>query len=144
MSGAVHISKSFSQELAQLRDLIVRMGGMVENQLASAAQAVADADAAAAARAVEQDPAVDALEREVEQLAIQTLALRQPVADDLRQIIAVLKMSSDLERIGDYAANVAKRCIVLSEFSLPFTLTGFASMARLARPIHGVDGVDAL
>ena len=66
-------------------------------------------DAAAATRAVEEDPKVDALEREVETFVIRLLALRQPVAGDLRQIVAALKITGDLERIGDYAANVAKR-----------------------------------
>ena len=133
MSEATHISSTFAQELAQLRDMIVRMGGMVENQLALAAQAVVDFDSSASSRAVEQDPAVDALEREIEQLVIRMIALRQPVANDLRQVIAALKMTSDLERIGDYAANVAKRSVVLAQFSLPFTLTGLASMARLVQ-----------
>ncbi len=70
---------------------------------------------------MEQDPAVDALEREVESFVIRMLALRQPMAQDLRQIVAALKITRDLERIGDYAANVAKRSIVLSQFSLPFS-----------------------
>ena len=74
-------------------------------------------DAAAATRAVEEDPKVDALEREAEQFVIRLLALRQPVAGDLRQIVMALKITGDLERIGDYAANVAKRSIVLAEFS---------------------------
>jgi phosphate transport system protein len=76
---------------------------------------------------------VDALERELESFVIRLLALRQPVAQDLRQIVAALKMSSDLERIGDYAANVAKRSIVLSQFNLPFKLGGLAHMARLVQ-----------
>jgi phosphate transport system protein len=69
----------------------------------------------------------------VESFLIRLLALRQPVAGDLRQIVAALKMSSDLERIGDYAANVAKRSIVLSQFRLPFKLGGLANMARLVQ-----------
>ena len=82
---------------------------------------------------MEEDPQVDALEREVEQFVIRLLALRQPMAQDLRQIVAGLKITSDLERIGDYAANVAKRSIVLEQFSLPFTLGGLAHMARLVQ-----------
>jgi phosphate transport system protein len=82
---------------------------------------------------VQQDPAVDALERQVEQLVIRMLALRQPMASDLRQIVSALKITSALERIGDYAKNVAKRSIVLGQFALPFSLTGLATMARLVQ-----------
>jgi phosphate transport system protein len=127
------IVKSYEQELQRLRDLLVEMGGLVESQLATAILAVVELDIDAATRTVEQDPAVDALEREVESFVIRLLALRQPVAGDLRQIVAALKMTSDLERIGDYAANVAKRSIVLSQFSLPFKLGGLAHMARLVQ-----------
>ena len=87
----------------------------------------------AATRAVEEDPKVDALEREVEQFVIRMLALRQPMAGDLRQIVAALKITGDLERIGDYAANVAKRSIVLAQFPLPYSLGGLAHMARLVQ-----------
>jgi len=128
-----HIVKSYEQELKRLRDLLVEMGGLVEAQLATATLAVVEQDTDAATRAVEQDPAVDALEREVETFVIRLLALRQPMAGDLRQIVAALKMSSDLERIGDYAANVAKRSIVLSQFNLSFKLSGLAHMARLVQ-----------
>ena len=107
-----HIVRSFEQELTQLRDKLVEMGGLLENQLASATAAVTQGDGAAATAAMEQDPAVDALERDIEQFVIRLLALRQPLASDLRQVVASLKISSDLERIGDYAANVAKRTIV--------------------------------
>ena len=130
---AEHIVTSFGQELKRLRDLLVEMGGLVEAQVATATIAVVEQDVEAAARTVEQDPAVDALEREVESFVIRLLALRQPVAQDLRQIVAALKMSSDFERIGDYAANVAKRSIVLSQFNLPFKLSGLAHMARLVQ-----------
>jgi phosphate transport system protein len=128
-----HIVRSYAQELAALRDRIAQMGGMVEAQVAAAAMAVVHQDSAAASQAVEQDPAVDALEREVEGQVIQMLALRQPMAQDLRQIVAALKITSALERIGDYAANVAKRSIVLAQFSLPFSLSGIAHMARLVQ-----------
>ncbi len=128
-----HIVKSYAQELANLRDRIIQMGGMVEAQVAAAADAVMHQDSDAAIRAVEQDPAVDALERDIEAQVIQMLALRQPMAQDLRHIVTSLKMTGDLERIGDYAANVAKRSIVLSEFSLPYSLSGFANMSRLVQ-----------
>jgi phosphate transport system protein len=128
-----HVVKSYDQELKRLRSMITQMGGIVETQVALAAEAIMHRDAAAATRAVEEDPKVDALEREVETFVIRLLALRQPVAGDLRQIVAALKITGDIERIGDYAANVAKRSIVLSEFSLPFSLAGLAHMARLVQ-----------
>jgi phosphate transport system protein len=130
---AQHIVTSFEQELKQLRDMLVDMGGLLESQLAAATNAVIHADSASATLAMESDPAVDALERDVEQLVIRMLALRQPMAGDLRQIVSSLKISSDLERIGDYAANVAKRSIVLNQFNLPFKLGGLSHMARLVQ-----------
>jgi len=128
-----HIVKSFEQDLLRLRTLMSEMGGLVESQVALACQAVLSRDGAAAAVAVETDPKVDALEHEVEQFVIRLLALRQPMAQDLRLIVASLKITGDLERIGDYAANVAKRSLVLEQFSLPFSLTGLAHMSRLVQ-----------
>jgi len=128
-----HLVKAFDQELKRLRGLVTQMGGIVESQVALSADAIMNRDAAAATRAVEEDPKVDALEREVEGFAIRLLALRQPVASDLRLIVAALKITGDLERIGDYAANVAKRSIVLAQFSLPYSLAGLAHMARMVQ-----------
>ena len=133
MSEAQHIVKSYGQELQQLRDLTTEMGGMVENQVALATEGIIEGDPAISSRAVEQDPAVDALERQVEQLAIRMLALRQPMAGDLREIVATLKITSAMERIGDYAKNVAKRSMVLAQFQLPFKLTAITTMSRLVQ-----------
>ncbi len=130
---AEHIVKSFEQELMRLRSLITEMGGLVESEVALACQAILERDDEAAARAVETEPKVDALEQQVQQFVIRLLALRQPFAQDLRLIVACLRMTGDLERIGDYAANVAKRALVLGQFTLPFTLTGLANMGRLAQ-----------
>lgn len=133
MSEAPHIMKSFAQEMQRLRDLITKMGGMVESQVAMSTQAIIGHDPELATRAVAQDRAVDALEREAEQLVIRLLALRQPMASDLRQIVAALKITAAMERIGDYAKNVAKRSIVLDQFALPFSLAGLSNMARLVQ-----------
>ncbi len=130
---AAHIVKSFELELNRLRTLISEMGGLVESQVALACQAVLQKTDDAAARAMETDPKVDALEREVEQFVIRLLALRQPMAEDLRLIVASLKITGDLERIGDYAANVAKRSLVLGQYQLPFSLTGLGHMSRLVQ-----------
>ncbi len=128
-----HIVRSYAQDLVALRDRIAQMGGLVEAQVAAAAAAVVHQDSAAATQAMEQDPAVDALERDVEAQVIRMLALRQPMAQDLRQIVAALKITAALERIGDYATNVAKRSIVLGQFALPFSLSGIAHMTRMVQ-----------
>jgi phosphate transport system protein len=128
-----HLVKSYDQQLKRLRNFLTEMGGIVENQVALAATAILGHDASAAARAVDLDSNVDALEHEAEQFVIGLLALRQPMAGDLRQIVAALKISGELERIGDYAANVAKRSIVLAQFNLPVPLTGLGNMARLVQ-----------
>jgi phosphate transport system protein len=128
-----HLVKSYDLELKRLRSLLTEMGGIVESQVAAAAEAIMNLDPAAAMRVVEDDPKVDAMEREAEQFLIRLLALRQPVAGDLRQIVAALKITGELERIGDYAANVAKRTIVLAQFTLPFPLAGLAHMAQLVQ-----------
>ena len=128
-----HLVKSYDLELKRLRGLVTQMGGTVESQVALAAEAIVHRDSAAASRAVEEDPKVDALEREVEQFVIRLLALRQPMAGDLREIVSALKITGDLERIGDYAANAAKRSIVLAEFSMPYSLAGLAHMTQLVQ-----------
>lgn len=124
-----HLLQSYEQELNQLRGLLVGMGGIVESQVELATKAVMQRDAAAAKRAIEADPSVDALERTIEQFVIQLLALRQPMADDLRRIVGALKASDDLERIGDYAANVAKRANVLIVTPPLFSLAGLGQLA---------------
>ena len=128
-----HLVKSYDTELKRLRSMMTQMGGIVESQVALAAEAIMHRDAASATRAVEEDPKVDALERDVKSHVIRLLALRQPVGDDLRLVVASLKMTGDLERIGDYASNVAKRSIVLSQFSIPFSLAGLAHMAHMVQ-----------
>ena len=109
---AEHIVKSFEAELARLRTLVTDMGGMVERQVALACDAVLERDAESAGLAVEADPQVDALDREAEQFVIRLLALRQPMAQDLRHIVASLKIAGELERIGDYAKNVDRKSVV--------------------------------
>jgi phosphate transport system protein len=113
--AAEHIIKSYDEELSRLSKMIVEMGGLAESQLAAAIEAVIKRDSELAARVIEDDDKVDQLERDLDNLAIRLLALRQPMARDLREIVAALKIASDLERICDYAANVAKRSIALSQ-----------------------------
>lgn len=143
-----HLVKSYDTELNRLRAILAEMGGIVENQVALAAQAILSSDPDAATEAVNKDPQVDVLERDIEQFVVRMLALRQPMAADLRFIVASLKMSGDLERIGDYATNVAKRSIVLTQFNTPFALAGLAHMCHLVQDqlktiIDAVDAGDA-
>jgi phosphate transport system protein len=104
-----HIVKSYDQQLSLLSRKILEMGGLVEQQLASATEALASRDIELAARVIEQDDRVDDLEEEIDKHAIRLLATRQPMAIDLRLIAMAMKISNDLERIGDYAVNIAKR-----------------------------------
>jgi phosphate transport system protein len=110
-----HIVKSYDEELQRLNKMVVEMGGLAESQLAAAIEAVQERDSELAARVIEDDAKVDQLERELDNLAIRLLALRQPMARDLREIFVALKIASDLERICDYCANVAKRSIALAQ-----------------------------
>jgi phosphate transport system protein len=128
-----HLVKSFDLELMRLRTLLIDMGGMVENQVALATDAVVNRDTIAATRTVELDPQVDALERQVDQTAIRLLALRQPMASDLRHVVASLKITGDIERIGDYASNIAKRSMMLGTLTMPYSMTGLGHMGRLVQ-----------
>jgi phosphate transport system protein len=110
-----HIARGYDEELRKLNNTIAEMGGLAESQLGAAIEAVITRDSELAARVVENDAKVDQHERDLDNLVVRLLALRQPVARDLREIFAALKIASDLERIGDYAANVAKRSIALSQ-----------------------------
>lgn len=138
-----HIVKSYGADLRRLRDLTASMGGLVEAQVNDAVTALVRRDTALAAKVVEADPRVDALEREIEAFSIQLLALRQPMAADLRVIVSALKIAGDLERIGDYAANAAKRSLVLSQLPAVSSLNGFQRMSKLV--LENLKGaIDAL
>ncbi len=128
-----HIVASFEADLKKLRDMIAVMGGLVERAVADSATALLEHDAALAANVIEHDPKIDAEERAIEQFAVRLLALRQPVADDLRQVIQALKVVTDLERVGDYAANIAKRSIVINQASSRFALSSLGQMAALVQ-----------
>jgi phosphate transport system protein len=111
------------------------MGGLTEAQLANAIESVSRRDSELAQRTVEQDRRIDTLEHEVEARAIRVIALRQPMATDLREVISAIKISTDLERIGDLAKNIAKRALVIQgDFETPVRLIqGIARMGRLAQ-----------
>src|SRR5262249_46629659 len=109
-----HTVKAFDVELEALTAKVSEMGGLAEAELTGAIEAVSKRDTALAERTILDDVRVDQLGRQIEAQAIRLLALRQPMADDLRETLAAIKMSVDLERIGDLAKNVAKRALVLN------------------------------
>jgi phosphate transport system protein len=104
-----HTLKAFDDDLNHLRASIAEMGGLAEAAIAAAMRVLADRDCEGARRVVEEDRRIDALESEIERLAVQIIALRAPMADDLREVVAALKIVGVVERIGDYAKNIAKR-----------------------------------
>lgn len=128
---APHTVHRFDDELDRLRALIGRMGQLAEQQVADATQALFERDIELAGKVIGRDLALDDLEREVASQAIRLMALRSPVAVDLRLVVAALKISSDLERVGDYAANAAKRAIVLAGVPAVGSLNGFQRMIGL-------------
>ena len=137
-----HTVKRYDQELNQMTDTILRMGGMVEQQLAKAITALITRDPELATTVIADDKPIDQLEHEIDQLVMRLLALRQPMAVDLRLITASLKISSDLERIGDYAANVAKRASALSQVE---PMRPVAAIPRMSQIVQGMikDVLDA-
>ncbi len=130
-----HTVRSFDAELLKLANTVVRAGGLVEAQLAAAMQALVRRDSQMAADVVAGDAKVDALEQEIQDMAVRLLALRQPVAQDLRHIVSALRIAGDLERIGDYGANVAKRTMVVNQAPPVRTVAAMPRMARLAQEI---------
>jgi phosphate transport system protein len=106
---AEHTVKAFDQDIDQLRGLIAEMGGRAESALENAMTALVRRDKTLALKTVNEDPKIDLLESQVEKLVVQTIALRAPMANDLREVVAALKIAGVIERIGDYAKNIAKR-----------------------------------
>lgn len=106
---AEHTVKAFDEDITRLRGLIAEMGGLAELAIQESLQALITRDEKLAREVVRRDKKIDALEIEVDKLAVRIIALRAPMADDLREVIAALKIGGVIERIGDYAKNIAKR-----------------------------------
>jgi phosphate transport system protein len=134
MSGSSkeHIIKSYDDELTRLTGEIVRMGELSVSQLEAALDVVERRDERAAQRVVSNDDAIDQLEQEISHDVVRLLALRAPMAGDLRNVFAALRIAADIERIGDYAANVAKRSIPLSMVAPVGPVGGLQHLADLA------------
>ncbi len=128
-----HIVRSYDEDLNSLKTMLAQMGGLVEQQLDDAIDALSRRDTALADRVIQNDEKVDALEHQIEEKAILTIAKRQPVARDLREIMVAIRVSSDLERIGDLAKNTAKRTHAMSEALPRKLMTGVIRMGRLAQ-----------
>jgi phosphate transport system protein len=138
-----HIVRSYEEQLKKLREMIARMGGLAERQVADAAYALVRRDTELAAEVIGRDGEIDQLERDIENFCVRLLALRQPMAGDLRFIIAAMKVSNAIERIGDYARNCAKRAMVISQQP---QLTGFSSFQWMAKLVQEnlKESIDAL
>ena len=132
---AEHTVKAFDEDITRIRGLIAEMGGLAEVAVQEAMDALINNDETLANAVVVRDKKIDALEAEVEQLTVQTIALRAPMADDLREMIAALKIVSVVERIGDYAKNIAKRVALMDQTrsieAIPVLMSMSAAVAEL-------------
>jgi phosphate transport system protein len=127
-----HIVKAYDQDISSLRTTLAEMAGIAEDQLAKAVQALSTRDLHLADEVIRNDEVLDNLERDVGEKAILTIAKRQPMASDLREIMVAIRIAADIERIGDLAKNTAKRTHAISE-QLPRRLsTGLSRMGSLA------------
>jgi phosphate transport system protein len=133
-----HTIKAFDEDLDRLRALISEMGGLAEHAIRESMRCLVNHDLDGAAKIVEEDKKLDALEIETEKRAVQLIALRAPMAADLRDVVAAMKISSVVERIGDYAKNIAKRVPLLADRDIePISL--MPEMAKIAtQMVHDV------
>jgi phosphate transport system protein len=127
-----HTIKAFDADLQELARMIAEMGGLAERQIGDAVDALNRRDAPLSHSVIAADVKIDNLQREIEEKAILTIARRQPMAVDLRDVVGALRVSNDLERIGDLAKNIAKRVEVLdSELNLKKVMRGVEHMTEL-------------
>ncbi len=127
-----HTAKAFDVDLQELNKCVAQMGGLAEKAIADSVDALVRLDTTLAAHVIAVDQSIDALQREIEEKAILTIARRQPMAVDLREIVSALRVSNDLERIGDLAKNIAKRVAELNgEFRPQKLIRGVEHMAAL-------------
>jgi phosphate transport system protein len=127
-----HTAKAFDTDLQEITRKVAEMGGLAERQIGEAVQALVDRDVELGERVISQDPAIDALQREIEEKAVLTIARRQPMAVDLREIIGAMRVCNDLERIGDHAKHIGKRVVALDgDFYPQKLIRGVEHMAEL-------------
>jgi len=131
-----HTVKSYDRELDTLERRIAEMGGIAEKMVIDAMDALANADTVLAHQVVATDPRLDALQREIEDMTVMTIARRQPVAVDLRELIGAIRIAGDLERVGDLAKNIAKRTVKLgAEARVPRAIIGLKHMNEVANEL---------
>jgi phosphate transport system protein len=132
---AEHIVRSYDADLDALRSLIAEMGGISERMLGDSTVALVRGDTTLAQKVVITDPRLDALQREIEEKAVLTIAKRQPLANDLREVISAIRLASDIERVGDLAKNIAKRAIAIAgQFHQPQkAVVGIEHMSRMVQ-----------
>jgi len=127
-----HTARAFDADLQDLTRMVAEMGGLAEKQIADSVDALATRDADRASRVIVSDGAIDALQREIEERAVLTIARRQPMAVDLREIVSALRIANDLERIGDLAKNIAKRVMpITADFHPQKHIRGVEHMSGL-------------
>ena len=135
-----HTVKAFDEDITKLRGLIAEMGGLAEVAIQGALDALVKGDDELAKKVVKGDKKIDALESEIDKLAVRIIALRAPMADDLREVIAALKIAGVVERIGDYSKNIAKASREIGDHRKQFEpLTLLPAMAEVASEmVHDV------
>jgi phosphate transport system protein len=134
-----HTVKAFDQDIVQLRGLISQMGGLAEQAVADAMLALQRNDVELAERVLRDDGRIDQLEAEIETRAVTIIALRAPLANDLREVVAALKIAGVIERIGDYAKNIAKRVPLIASDTRIEPISVIPAMARMAAEmVHNV------
>jgi phosphate transport system protein len=139
MATQGHTLKAFDEDLDRLRALISEMGGLAEHAITEAMRCLTQRDVDGAHRVIEDDKKLDALEVETESRVVQLIALRAPMAGDLRDVVAALKISGVVERIGDYAKNIAKRVPLLEDTRQIEPVSLLPEMARIAaQMVHDV------
>jgi phosphate transport system protein len=126
-----HTTKAFDLDLQELDRMVAEMGGLAEKQIAESVAALTKRDLERARRVVAADERIDALQAEIEDKAVLTIARRQPMAVDLREVVSALRVANDLERIGDLAKNIGKRVALTGDFHPVKLIRGVEHMAAL-------------
>ena len=127
-----HTAKAFDTDLQEIMRKVAEMGGLAERQIADATRALVERDTELAERVIAMDPTIDAMQHEIEEKAILTIARRQPMAVDLREIVGAMRVCNDLERIGDHAKHIGKRVVALDgDFNPQKLIHGVEHMAAL-------------
>ena len=127
-----HTARAFDTDLQEITRKVAEMGGLAERQIADAVHALVERDTELAEHVIATDPTIDAMQHEIEEKAILTIARRQPMAVDLREIVGAMRVCNDLERIGDHAKHIGKRVVALDgDFNPQKLIHGVEHMAAL-------------